>query len=45
MHELAPRLKQMTARRIILTHMNPDMLAERHRLPVECAEDGLTITL
>jgi hypothetical protein len=25
--------------------MNPDMLAERHRLPVECAEDGLTITL
>jgi len=44
-HDLAPRLPQMSARRIILTHMNPDMLAERHRLPVETAEDGLTITL
>jgi ribonuclease BN (tRNA processing enzyme) len=36
-HELAPRLAQLSARRIILTHMNPDMLSERHRLPVECA--------
>jgi ribonuclease BN (tRNA processing enzyme) len=43
--ELQPRLAQTGAKRIILTHMNPDMLAERDRIGHEMAQDGLTITL
>jgi ribonuclease BN (tRNA processing enzyme) len=42
---LAPRLAQIAAKRIILTHMNPDMLAARDRIAHETAADGLTIAL
>jgi ribonuclease BN (tRNA processing enzyme) len=42
---LAPRLAAIGAKRVILTHMNPDMLAARHTLPHETAEDGLMIGL
>ena len=31
------------ARRVILTHMSPEMLAHRHQVPEECAEDGLVV--
>lgn len=33
------------AKRIILTHMGPEMLAKADEVPEECAEDGLVITL
>lgn len=42
--ELQPRLARIAARRVILTHMNPDMLAQSG-LGVETAQDGLTLTL
>jgi len=43
--ELAPRLAAIGAKRVILTHMNPDMLSERERIAHETAQDGLTIAL
>lgn len=42
---LAPALERIDAKRIILTHMNPDMLAVRHGLAHETAEDGLVVRL
>jgi ribonuclease BN (tRNA processing enzyme) len=36
---------RLTARRIVLTHMGPDMLARAGDAGWECAEDGLAITL
>ncbi len=33
------------AKRMILTHMGPEMLAMAGKVPEECAEDGLVITL
>jgi len=41
--ELAPRLAAVGARRIILTHLNPDMLARLDALAHETAHDGLTV--
>ena len=43
--ELAPRLASIGAKRVILTHMNPDMLARSAAIPHETASDGLTIAL
>ncbi len=43
--DLHARLDQLTARRIIVTHMSADMLAARHETALEQAHDGLTITL
>ena len=43
--ELAPRLGTIGAKRIILTHMNPDMLAACGRIAHETARDGLSIAL
>ncbi len=43
--ELAPRLAASGARRIVLTHLNPDMLERRGELAHETAHDGLTIDL
>jgi ribonuclease BN (tRNA processing enzyme) len=42
---LAPRLPEIGAKRVVITHMNPDMLERRHAIPQETAEDGLVITL
>jgi ribonuclease BN (tRNA processing enzyme) len=42
---LSPRLDRIGAKRVILTHMNPDMLARRPVLAHETASDGLIITL
>jgi ribonuclease BN (tRNA processing enzyme) len=36
---------QLTARRIILTHMSADMLGHQHEIPFEPARDGLVINL
>lgn len=33
------------AKRMILTHMGPDMLAQSRAVPQDCAHDGLVITL
>jgi ribonuclease BN (tRNA processing enzyme) len=43
--ELAPRLPEIGAKRVVLTHMNPDMLARRGTIPQETAQDGLIISL
>lgn len=40
---LAGNLERIRARRVILTHLGPDMLAHRHEAAAECAEDGLTV--
>ncbi|MDP3548601.1 MAG: MBL fold metallo-hydrolase [Phreatobacter sp.] len=40
---LSARLPDLKAKRIILTHMGPQMLANRDKATVECAEDGLVI--
>lgn len=36
---------ELQCRRIVLTHMGPEMLARAHETGIELAEDGLTITL
>ncbi|HXQ49558.1 MAG TPA: MBL fold metallo-hydrolase [Stellaceae bacterium] len=43
--ELAPRLASLGARRVILTHMNPDMLEQVGSLPHETAADGMTLVV
>jgi ribonuclease BN (tRNA processing enzyme) len=35
----------LECRRLVLTHMGPEMLAERERSPFECAEDGMSFDL
>ena len=42
---LSPRLDRMEAKRVIITHMNPDMLERRPALAHETASDGTIITL
>jgi ribonuclease BN (tRNA processing enzyme) len=42
---LSPRLDRIGAKRVILTHMNPDMLERRPALAHETASDGTIITL
>ena len=43
--DLHAHLDQLTARRIILTHMSADILDARHETALKQARDGLTITL
>ena len=42
---LRGRLAEIGAKRVILTHMSVEMLARRAEVNLDCAEDGLTITL
>jgi ribonuclease BN (tRNA processing enzyme) len=42
---LSPRLDRIGAKRVILTHMNPDMLERRPVLAHETASDGTIVTL
>ncbi|MGB8181204.1 MAG: MBL fold metallo-hydrolase [Stellaceae bacterium] len=42
---LAGRLPTIGAKRVIITHMNPDMLAQAAQLGIETAMDGLTLTV
>ena len=42
---LARRREALGAKRLIVTHMGPDMLARVSELPVEAAYDGLELTL
>jgi ribonuclease BN (tRNA processing enzyme) len=41
--EILARRSEIAARRLILTHFGPDMLANRHLSPFELAEDGKVI--
>ena len=43
--EIAARRKDCGARRVILTHMSKEMLAQVGKVPEECASDGLVVTL
>jgi ribonuclease BN (tRNA processing enzyme) len=36
---------RLQCRRLVLTHMSEDMLARRHEVDAECAQDGATIEL
>jgi ribonuclease BN (tRNA processing enzyme) len=40
---LARHLDRIQARRVILTHLGPEMLAHRHEAAAECADDGLSV--
>jgi len=40
---LARHFDQIRARRVILTHLDPEMLAHRHDAVAECADDGLAV--
>jgi ribonuclease BN (tRNA processing enzyme) len=40
---LARHLGRIGARRVILTHLGPEMLARRAEAVAECSEDGLTV--
>lgn len=40
---LARNLDRIGARRVILTHLGPEMLARRAEAAAECAEDGLVV--
>ena len=42
---LAAHRGQLGCRRLVVTHMGPDMLARRAEAGVECAEDGLVIDI
>lgn len=42
---LAQRRSELGAKRLIITHMGPDMLARVADLPVEAAHDGLEVSL
>jgi len=36
---------ELAAKRIILTHMSPEMLAQKDVVPEECAYDGLVVEI
>jgi ribonuclease BN (tRNA processing enzyme) len=42
---LAEHLPEFAARRVILTHLGPEMLARAGTLPEECAYDGLVVEI
>ena len=42
---LEQHLGQIRPKRLILTHMSNDMLAQRAKLPYETAEDGMIVEL
>jgi ribonuclease BN (tRNA processing enzyme) len=36
---------ELATKRLILTHMGPEMLAQLDNVPEECAHDGMVVTL
>jgi phosphoribosyl 1,2-cyclic phosphodiesterase len=42
---LKDKLPAIGAKRVILTHMNPDMLARLAEVAIETARDGMTLTV
>jgi ribonuclease BN (tRNA processing enzyme) len=43
--DLLAHQDQLTARRVILTHLSADMLGRQHETSFELARDGLTVTV
>jgi ribonuclease BN (tRNA processing enzyme) len=43
--DLVGHAREITARRVVLTHMSADMLARRHQASYQTAHDGLAITI
>jgi ribonuclease BN (tRNA processing enzyme) len=43
--ELKAHWPELRAKRIILTHMGPEMLARAHLVPEECAYDGMVVPI
>ena len=41
--QLEPRLPEINAKRLVLTHMSEEMLARRGEVPYQTAEDGMVI--
>ena len=41
--QLKPRLPEIRAKRLVLTHMSEDMLAKRSEVPYQTAEDGMVV--
>jgi ribonuclease BN (tRNA processing enzyme) len=41
--QLEPRLPEIRAKRLVLTHMSEDMLARRSEVPFQTADDGMVI--
>ena len=39
------RRHELKAKRLLLTHLGPEMLANRHRVPDLCADDGMVIEI
>ncbi|ODT16822.1 MAG: hypothetical protein ABS35_27235 [Kaistia sp. SCN 65-12] len=39
------RRTELKAKKIVLTHLGPEMLANRHRVPEQCADDGMVIEI
>lgn len=42
---LKPELARLTCKRVVLTHMSPEMIARSGELPETCAHDGLVVPL
>ena len=43
--DIAANRDALDAKRLLLTHMGPEMLAHRHEVPEECATDGMVLEL
>ena len=43
--DLKEHRDELQAKRMVLTHLGPEMLERRHEIPEECAYDGLVIEL
>jgi ribonuclease BN (tRNA processing enzyme) len=43
--ELKAHWSEPRAKRIVLTHMGPEMLARAHQVPEECAYDGMVVPI
>lgn len=42
---LLDNLPRITARRVVITHLGPEMVAHRATLPLDCLTDGATLTV
>jgi ribonuclease BN (tRNA processing enzyme) len=43
--QLEARLPEIRPKRLVLTHMSEEMLARRHEVPFQTAEDGMVIEI
>ena len=43
--DIVQHRRELATKRLILTHMGPEMLAQADNVPEECARDGMVVTL